>query len=1267
MNLKTTLALLILLAAGAGLYWTGLALPPALDPLRDERPAPVPDAGSRAILGALKPADFKSVEVQRGAKERTVLTRTADGSWVMPGNWPTRSAEVRHLLDTLAGLRSRFAPIAADDNALDEYGLKKPAVTVVLKTTGGEHRLAFADATDEEAGTRFDRPTYLRVDDKPKVLRLGPGLVALLDRPGDYYQQRRLFPFERVPREEGATGRVDRLAGTKLEVREGKELKYVLVKGENGWELSEPYRDALDPRSRDALLEALPDIWAERFLPPEKAKNLKELGLQEPDRILTVTRPDGGKVTLEVGKPSLSTPPVPKPGADGKLSTRSYAKLKGFDRVFEIDSGRLDPVYVSLDTLRDTQLARFKSEDAREIDLTTRKGSLVLRNTAPPRKKGDTGPAPKGEWKLVKPVEAAADSALVDKLLNTLSGLSAIEKDVAEKARTAARDAGPALPALAGAQASLVSKWLTDPARLAKSYGLDAPSATIAVKVEESKGDDKPPVKRTVTLRLGRHEKISKKLFARSQSWPRINEIDDALAELILDKTALDYRGKRMLDFLSFDVERIEIRRLHAPWLGLILYMASPGYSKLSALALAAQETHPGGFVALQRTPSGWSLTAPVKAEADGGKANDLADKLGKLEVLTFVADKAEGKQLQGHYGLGIPAVRVTVSFADVKKKPRTLLIGRQRPGAPGYFAKLEDAPEIFAVGSDLHDQLERDSLAYRPGTLWQIDAGDDIVKLRIHKAGQEEYQLERKGEKWQVSGPFTVAAPRAVVDKLTTALQAPKAEEYRAHSVTDFAPYGLASPEVKLTVTTKKGKQYALSVGRPTKTGPLGTLSRLGNGSAVFVIGDALAKTVDQSALDFLDRDILKFDSGAVTSVVRQRGQDVLEMVKKDDAWQIVKPAAEPADEKKVPELLKELADLKALRIAAFRPKDTKAFGLEKPEATVTIKLGADAKPSEHVLELGKEADAAGDRFAQVKGGQTVAVLSAAVVKKLLAGPLTYRDHALARLPDADVIKLESGERKATFAKPEGSWKLTQPISADADHDALEGFLNGLARLRADELVAEKPTEEQLKTYGLDKPAARWQFLSGDKVALDLSVGAAERNSSRRYARLAGKDLVFLLDAKLSGQALAEYRPRTVFKDNIDPAQIESVRFGYRKDPFELKKMGGAWEVVGKPDAKVNAMSVSDALSVLRDLKLERYVKDAGADLKLFGLDPPELVLEVTTPAGKHVLYVGGLEGTSKRRYARLPVKGPADVFVLDEAASSKLVRDLASLTKAP
>ena len=240
-----------------------------------------------------------------------------------------------------------------------------------------------------------------------------------------------------MPREEGSAVRVDRLTGVRLEAREGGKLKFAIVKGPEGWELSQPYRDALDPRTRDALLEAVPDIWAERFLPADKAKSLDELGLKEPDRVLTVTRPDGAAVTLEVGKPILEGPP----------SNRSYARLKGFDRVFEINSDKLTPIYVSLDALRDNQLALQERRRPRSGDYHPegqdgasqhRPGAEAGRRRAG-KERVETGRAGSERGRLRSGGSAAG----------ALSGLSATDKDVAEKVRLATAAAATTLPAMA--------------------------------------------------------------------------------------------------------------------------------------------------------------------------------------------------------------------------------------------------------------------------------------------------------------------------------------------------------------------------------------------------------------------------------------------------------------------------------------------------------------------------------------------------------------------------------------------------------------------------------------------------------------------------------------------------------------------------------------------------------------------------------------------------------------------------------------------------
>jgi uncharacterized protein DUF4340 len=87
--------------------------------------------------------------------------------------------------------------------------------------------------------------------------------------------------------------------------------------------------------------------------------------------------------------------------------------------------------------------------------------------------------------------------------------------------------------------------------------------------------------------------------------------------------------------------------------------------------------------------------------------------------------------------------------------------------------------------------------------------------------------------------------------------------------------------------------------------------------------------------------------------------------------------------------------------------------------------------------------------------------------------------------------------------------------------------------------------------------------------------------------------------------------------------------------------------------------------LAAVGGLKVDHYVADKGADLALYGLDKPQLVLEVLTPTGKRTLHVGRPEGESKRFYALNPEKSKDAVFVLSEVDCVKIVHDLAGFTQ--
>jgi hypothetical protein len=1388
MNWKTTLALLVLAGVAGVLAWQGLHLPPGLDPAR--APAPAADLGTRAELARLDASRLTRIVVRKGDRV-TRLERKSGAEWTMPGNWPVRAAEAEGLAGLLGGLRSRFeAEPVQGDAALASRGLRPPALVVEAATPDHTWHMALGEEVGLPGSAPFSHATYLRLGDREEVVRLAPGLVARLDRPPDYYQQRRLFGAERVVKDAESAEKAERLAGRAVTFEDhprGDGTKATgpvsLVRKGDAWELEwlppghkKPLRDRPDARARDALLAAVPDVWAEDFVTHDPGAVaalaaaglcphlpaavtaafwatprglIVKSGLDTPQREIAVTRDDGSVVTLQVGRTSGSRarrvlrppPPGMPPGMQAREETvfdeYRYARLQGNDEVFEVRGDRLKDVFVPLDALRDSRVVPFETADARRVEVVQGSHRIVLEKD-------------KERWKLVEPVRAEADAGKVTDLVSKLSALQARDKDLID-------DGAPG------------------------AYGLDRPSAVVTVTYEEQTKDargEKVKKERAVRVKVGRHDAAAKKLYLAVDDWPRVNAVEDDLESLVR-RPAVAYRGKHVFDFAGADVAKVEVRR-------------------------------GGEDYVLERGKDGWRLVKPVTAQADAVKADGLVSSLAGAEALEFADEGLRPADVEVKYGLARPAVVVHLEFTDKTKPARTLEVGKHRPGGqPGRYARLAEAAAqapVFVLPDDVASALDRDSLAYRPAQLWQLPP-DDVASVRVRREGEPEYSVRREGEAWRVSGPFEAPARADAAAALASELAAPQATAYKAHEAKDLAPYGLDRPPLSVAVAEKDGKEHTLLLGKPA--GKDGRYARLASGTAVFVVGDALARAADRPALEMLDpvlvrlhaddirrveaklpegslviehdtrgwhvtqgpgapfeadadamaglagvcaelkaepfaaygpgvdwakygldkaatrlvvftepqggkpashtielgssvpgkpgaryarvdrepgaavlspsavsalarpplgyvnRNLLSFDPAAAQSLRRQAGGETLEVVHKDGGWHIIKPADERADDRSLQELLHKLGDLHARRIAAYPAGALNDYGLDRPEAVLTVRL-ANGKPAEHVVRLGKSAGGK-DRYAQVDDGRAVAVLDGRLAESLLAPPLAFRDHTLARFADADHVRLDRGRRKAVFARVDGTWKLTEPFAGEAEHDELEDFVGTLARLRADALVDDRPTAEALRKYGLDHPEAHWRLSAGDKAVLDLEVGNVEDGGDRRYARLGGAGTVFLLDSRLSARAVGEFRPRAVWDPPLDAAQVESLHFGNPRGPFTLERADGGWQVAGKPELKVNAETVNDALAALANLKVVRYVVDQGADPKLFGLDSPRLVLEVATRSGKRTLEVGAQEGGTRAHYARVAGGSRGGVFVLGGADCAGLLRDAAAFTQPP
>ena len=1365
MNWKTTLVLGFFVAVLA-MFW--LDQKPKLEQSLDKTGV--------APLENIQASYLRKIEIVKGNQIVKLERSSENEAWSLPGKWPTRTSEVNKIIDLLLGLRSRFTPLK--EKVLDNPGiiiklaLQKPNSQALENIT-----LEFEADSSTNSENKFSLPTFLRIPEKNLVLRLGPGLVTLLDHPADFFQQRRLFQGERLiaTSKEGSLSssqKNEKLFAKSVSVNfefEGKKTSFTLLNNSEDWQLTSPVgKDNLDPKARDAFLGAVPDLWAEKFV----SQDLAKAGLAKPERTLLVTRNDGSTITLLIGNvsstktskkikpPMPGTPPGMPPQEETIIQEMRFAKILDNDQIFEINGDGLKNIFVSVDQIRDPMLARINPTDAIKCEIQQGKNSLSLM-------KKD------GRWKIEAPIQADADPEKVNELLTKFSSLEARGPDLFDNPK------------------------LMD-------YDLDKTENKITITLEEDTkplAKDKPLEKKTrsVTYLLGKKDNKTKKVFIAMDGFPRVNLVDEVVATLAA-RPAMAYRGKRILDVATTDINSLKIKTK-------------------------------SGEVAFNKAPEGkWTLVNPKGVDIDDPKVSQLTTALSNFEVTEFLEEKPTPEDLASKYGLDKPLITLEVGLVDTKKPSKKMLIGKAQdpktlkpkpaevnpadPKAgdvkpevqkPGFFARLDTSGPVFVVNSELVSSLDKDALAYLPQDFWKM-LPEEISALKVVRA-KGEFKLERNDTGWKITEPFSALPFTEKMDSLAKEIIAPKAESFVSLDSKDDAKFGFNKPFIQLSVFDKDKKEKTLLLGNSPSDMPSLRYAKLKDKSPIALVNADLIKALDLDALDLLDglvlrqdpskiklfkiesgnnklsisrdkdswmvsepkagsfkgdsdavislqslwfnlradgfaaygpkadlasfgldkpeikielvvindeekevsrllevgsevktkagarfarlvndpaifilppttitilqrtflayvpRELIKLKADEVDSVSRTGIAGELEIAKKNEVWSLIKPKPDIADDRTLNELVGIISELKADSIEAYPATDLKPFGLDTPFAIVTMKLKEQSKK----LLLGKEVEGKkGFRFAKAEDGKAIGILSELVVKKLIAPPIFFRDRTITRFPDADQLILERGPRKATFARVNGNWKLTEPFSADADQQQLDDALDSLARLRADELVLEKPTSEDLARFGLDKPETRWQIKNAGKLLLEINLGKRDESATRCYAQIAGKDLVFLLDVKQTNWLQGEFRTRAVWATPLDAVQIDSIKVTSSNNNYELSKRNNVWQSVTKPTDRMNDVLINAMLAALAGLKSERYVVDKGASLNLFGLDPVETTIEIGTPSGKRILLVGRQEGGSKKYYARLADNKLADVFLLSEPDSMIIMKPASAYIKA-
>ncbi len=356
---------------------------------------------------------------------------------------------------------------------------------------------------------------------------------------------------------------------------------------------------------------------------------------------------------------------------------------------------------------------------------------------------------------------------------------------------------------------------------------------------------------------------------------------------------------------------------------------------------------------------------------------------------------------------------------------------------------------------------------------------------------------------------------------------------------------------------------------------------------------------------------------------------------------------------------------------------KDDKEPELKSDKPTVTLTFGKRDR-DKNLVYVRRESD----------GDKSVVTVSDTLFDKVTASYLTYLDRKLPTFSDntldaaKEVTKLalqrggQTWEVTKETADNKTTWKFAQPqamAGRTANELAVNDILRDLAGMRADKIVAEKPSEGDLdQLYGLKSPETKATVTvkKGDKTEEWVySFGKQTDTKMGVYTRLNKSDLVFLVPkATVDRLGSAELRDLTVF--NFDMKQVKGAKITVWSNdlggPIALdfeRKGDNDW---AKKDGPVtpDGAKVENFIRALSHLRASKFVTpkpnaDTGLDVNKKGLK-----VEITTEGGALELLVGNEDADDKGPDGKPLLlassnKLPGDVFLLPETVQGVSLKE--------
>ncbi len=576
------------------------------------------------------------------------------------------------------------------------------------------------------------------------------------------------------------------------------------------------------------------------------------------------------------------------------------------------------------------------------------------------------------------------------------------------------------------------------------------------------------------------------------------------------------------------------------------------------------------GTIVMKKREGGWFIESPVQDRAEDMALATLFTSLETLSATRVPVGK-DAKEALKEFGL----TRGEASLKLEGKKAVEILLGKETAIEGKVYLRLDGADAAYVVTKGLRDNVTKGLKEWRSRKLSDITASQ--VNKVVLKTAKGEIELEKKGLNWNFARPFKARGDnQKIADLISNAANA-RIEDFITDSK-DLPAYGLGDPRATLTFSAEGVKEpvvLQLGAAMPAKTegvkkedpaakpAAMPVYVKLSTRDSVVTVPAAMESLIATQPNDLRDQSLVRVQSDMVDRIVVEApGKEKIVLARQGEEWvrKLDGKNETPANGSAANKLLNDLVTTKITRQVADMASDLKGFGLDQPQATITLASYStegtpETKPGEQALAkvmLGRFEGDAG--YAKLDDEPFIVSVPSSLISGVWTDPLQWQDLKVLDLKKDAITGLEitrTGQPTLSYTlDKEKGWKLAKGDGV-VNASAAQSLVNTLVSLRAVRWLGATNAVAQ----GLDKPNLVVTFTLADGKAGKLSIGS-NTPEEMWHGTLDGKTGTFLvnkLDFDALNSALIE-APNTPSAGgpNTAPAATAPVKLPEAAKPAE-------------------------------------------------------------------------------------------------------------------